>query len=277
MTMLKKASHGSVAPLMGKKVMVTRPRSQAEGLAQKIEELGGTVIQCATIQIEPPDSYAELDSAIQTLGIYDWLIFTSVNGVEHFLVRAERLNRSMADIQRVRIAAIGPGTARRLRSAGIDGCLVPHQYQAEGLLAALKPESVRGKKILIPRAAKARDILPQTLAGWGAEVNVVEAYQTVAPPVDVAALRALFRHKSVDAVTFTSSSTVANFARLFSGEKIAEVLNGVAVACIGPITQATLEELGGRADIVAPEFTIDGLVQALVDFFARPAGSGVTT
>jgi uroporphyrinogen III methyltransferase/synthase len=253
--------------------MVTRAQSQADGLVRKIEELGGTVIQCATIRIEPPESYAELDSAIQMLGTYDWLIFTSVNGVEHFLARAERLNRSAADLQGVEIAAIGPGTASRLQSAGIGDCLVPHQYRAEGLLDALKPESVRGKRILIPRAAKARDILPETLAAWGAEVKVVEAYRTVAPPLDVSALRALFRHKSVDAITFTSSSTVTNFARLFSGETMADVLDGVAVACIGPITQATLEELGGHADVVAPEFTIDGLVQALVDFFARRAGT----
>ena len=273
--MSKEAPLNTSTPLLGKNVMITRARAQAGNLARRIEELGGSVIECATIQIEPPKSYAALDAAIETIREYDWLIFTSINGVEQFLARAERLNRSAADLKTIQVAAIGPETASRLKSAGINDCLVPRQYRAESLLELLAAESMRGKKVLIPRAAKARDILPESLKEWGAEVNVVEAYRTVAPPVDGSALKKLFRQGRVDVITFTSSSTVANFAGLFSGERLADVLDGVTVACIGPITQATVEELGGHADVVALEFTIDGLVCALVEFFARSAGNGV--
>jgi uroporphyrinogen III methyltransferase / synthase len=274
--MSKEVPLNTSTPLFGKNVMITRARAQAGSLVRRIEELGGSVIECATIQIEPPESYAALDAAIATIREYDWLIFTSINGVEQFLARAERLKLAPADVDAIRIAAIGPETASRLKSAGISDCLVPRQYRAEGLLELLAAGSMRGKKVLIPRAAKARDILPETLKEWGAEVNVVEAYRTVAPPVDGSALKKLFREGRVDVITFTSSSTVANFAGFFSGERLADVLDGVTIACIGPITRATVEELGGHADVVALEFTIDGLVCALVEFFARSAGNGVT-
>jgi uroporphyrinogen III methyltransferase/synthase len=260
----------NLPPLRGINVMITRARPQAGGLARRIEDLGGAVIECATIEIEPPESYAPLDSAIEKIDAYHWLIFTSVNGVEQFLARAELLGRSVAGLKGIRIAAIGPETAGRLKSAGVRDCLVPGQYRAEGLLELLAPESWRNKRVLVPRAARARDILPITLREWGAAVDVVEAYRTVAPPADRQIIKALFREGKVDFITFTSSSTVANFAGLFPGEPLGDVLGQASVACIGPITEQTVKDLGGRADVVASEFTIDGLVRAIVDHVARP-------
>ncbi|MDP2601717.1 MAG: uroporphyrinogen-III synthase [Deltaproteobacteria bacterium] len=273
-------ARGAYRPLAGRRIVVTRARAQAGGLAGKIEELGGEVIEFPTIEIQPPASFAALDAAIARIADYDWLIFTSVNGVEQFLARLECSGKSLADFQSKRVAAIGPPTAERLKGAGISSCLVPEQYQAEGVLDALKPEELRAKRVLIPRAAKAREILPETLRQWGAAVDVVEAYRTVIPTADVPKLRSLLQEGSVDMVTFTSSSTAANFVKLFGGEKLSDILRGTAIGCIGPLTEATVRELGGKADLVSAEFTIPGLVRAMVDFFqhgadtgARPAGA----
>ena len=268
------AASGAYRPLAGRRIVVTRARAQAGGVAGRIEELGGEVIEFPTIEIQPPESFAALDAAIARIADYDWLIFTSVNGVEQFLVRFELSGKSLAEFQSKRVAAVGPPTAKRLEAAGIGSCLVPEQFQAEGVLDALKPEELRGKHVLIPRAAKAREILPETLRQWGAVVDVVEAYRTVIPTADIVGLGNLLRERKVDMVTFTSSSTVANFVKLFRGEKLSDILRGTAIGCIGPITEATVRELGGKADLVSTEFTIPGLVRAMVEFFERGAAAG---
>ncbi len=259
----------SARPLAGKLIMTTRARSQAGSLADKLEALGGKVIEFPTIEIQPPEDYAALDAAIKNVRNYHWVIFTSVNGVEQFLGRARHLNQRVSELQTSQFAAIGPETAKRLEAAGIRSCLVPQKYQAEGLLEALAPESMRKKKVLIPRAAKARDILPETLREWGAEVDVVEAYRTVVPVADSAHIKTLLRDRKVDVITFTSSSTVANFTRLFEGQTLSETVAGSAVACIGEITKKTVEDFGGHAQIVATESTIDGLIRAILEYFSR--------
>jgi uroporphyrinogen III methyltransferase / synthase len=265
-------SRDSFHPLAGKRIVVTRARAQASGLAQRLEALGAEVIAFPTIEIQPPASYGALDEAIESIRNYAWLIFTSVNGVEQFFSRAKLLRKSPTDFKGIAVAAIGPETANRLEAEGVRCRLVPKQYQAEGILDLLTPEQMRGRHVLIPRAAKARDVLPQTLRAWGAEVRVIEAYRTVIPRADASALVRSLRAREVDMVTFTSSSTVANFVELFSGQSLEESLAGAAVACIGPITEKTVEELGGRADVVATDFTIPGLVQAIVRYFATKAG-----
>jgi uroporphyrinogen III methyltransferase/synthase len=257
--------------LKGKRILITRARSQAPSLAQRIESLGGEVIEFPTIEIRPPESYGPLDQAINQIGSYDWLIFTSVNGVEQFLSRFEKLGKSLADLAGIEVGAIGPETAKRLTAAQIQPSLVPKQYQAEGILEALIPEAVLGKRILIPRAAKARDILPETLRRWGARVNVVEAYQTVLPQVDVSALCELLREGTIDVITFTSSSTVTNFTVMLRDQDLPRLLSRAVIACIGPITRKTVEDLGMRPEIVSEEFTIPGLVRAMVDYFSRTA------
>jgi uroporphyrinogen III methyltransferase/synthase len=258
-------------PLAGKRIVITRARAQGSGLARRIEDLGGEVVEFPTIEIQPPESFAALDGAIGKIKTYDWLMFTSVNGVEYFLDRLQRLHKSTTELKGIKVAAIGPETVKRLEAAGVEGCLVPKQYQAEGMLEILMPETMRGKRVLIPRAAKARDILPETLRQWRAQVDVVEAYRTMIPLTDSGWFKDLLRSGGVDMITFTSSSTVSHFIRLFPGRDLAQVLAGVAIACIGPITQQTVEELGGRAAVVAKEFTILGLVQAMVAFFACQA------
>jgi uroporphyrinogen III methyltransferase/synthase len=195
------------------------------------------------------------------------LVFTSVNGVEPFFARLAVHGKSAAAIAGVKVGAIGPETAKRLEEFDIHACLVPERYQAEGILDALAPETMREKKVLIPRAAEAREILPQTLRGWGASVDVVIAYRTVVPAIDVAPLAELLQDREIDVVTFTSSSTVRNFARLFGDKELSQIVAGSAIACIGPITAHTVELLGGRADIIAEEFTIPGMLDAIVEFF----------
>ena len=257
--------------LRGKRILVTRARSQASSLVQRIESLGGEVVEFPTIEIRPPESYGPLDQAINQIGSYDWLIFTSVNGVEQFLNRFEKLEKNIADLAGIEVGAIGPETAKRLTAAQIQPSLVPKQYQAEGILEALIPETVLGKRILIPRAAKARDILPETLRQWGARVDVVEAYQTVLPQQDVSALCKSLREGTIDMITFTSSSTATNFAAMLRDQDLPRLLSRAVIACIGPITRKTVEDLGMRPEVVSEEFTIPGLVSAMVDYFDRTA------
>jgi len=261
------AHEGAGKVLSGKRIVVTRARAQAESLARRIEEAGGEVVEFPTIEIQPPGDFAAFDGALEKIETYDWLIFTSVNSVEPFLSRLNRQGKSAADLANMRIGAIGPETAKSLEKSGLRPTLVPARYQAEGILDAVAPESVRGKRVLIPRAAEAREILPQTLRQRGAAVDVVVAYRTVLPAVDPAPLAERFRRREIDAVTFTSSSTVTNFVRLFGNANINSIVGSSAIACIGPITARTVEELGGRADIVAEEFTIPGLVRELAEYF----------
>ena len=260
--------------LRGKRILVTRARSQASSLVQGIESLGGEVIEFPTIEIRPPETYGPLDQAINKIGSYDWVIFTSVNGVEQFLNRFEKLGKNVADLAGVEVGAIGPETAKSLTAARIQPSLVPKQYQAEGILEMLTPETLRGKRVLIPRAAQARDILPETLRQWGAEVDIAEAYQTVLPHADVSTLCRLFRQDGIDMITFTSSSTVSNFAALLRDQDLPRLLSGIVIACIGPITKRTVEDLGMRPEVVAEEFTIPGLVRAIIDYFSRTGSEG---
>ncbi|MBI4487469.1 MAG: uroporphyrinogen-III synthase [Deltaproteobacteria bacterium] len=254
-------------PLFGRRIVITRARSQASAFARGIEDLGGEVIEFPTIEILPPESYDPLDKAIQKIETYHWIIFTSMNGVKHFLICLQRLKRDIEDLKGIKISAIGPETAKALASTCLRVDLLPHEYRAEGILQELKPEEVRGKRVLLPRAAEARDLLPKTLREWGAEVDVLEAYRTVPARNDPPWLRALLLRKEIDVITFTSSSTVTNFAALFSGEPIKELLGTTLVACIGPITQQTAEERGIRVDVVPRDYTITGLTQAIVEYF----------
>jgi uroporphyrinogen III methyltransferase/synthase len=254
-------------PLGNRRIVITRARSQAGDLARAIEELGGEVIEFPTIEIQPAADPGPLDEAIKTLDTYDWLIFTSVNGVEIFFERLGRLSSNRQLPAGMQFAAIGPETAKRLAAAGVTNCLVPASFRAEGILEILQPDAMRGKRVLIPRAAKAREILPVTLRRWGAGVDVVEAYRTVIPRVEVRGLKHALQRHEVDMVTFTSSSTVANFTRLFDDRPLGEILGATPVACIGPITQTAVEQLGGRVAVAASEFTIAGLVSAMVGYF----------
>ncbi len=246
-------------PLFGRRIVVTRARSQASTLSRKLADLGAEAIEFPVIEIRDPDDFAPLDEAIARLSTYDWLLFTSVNGVEYFL---KRLDRSAADWRslRAKICAIGPSTRRAIEKLHLKVDLMPKEFVAESLLDAFAPFDLQGARILLPRAAVAREVLPQTLASRGAIVDVVPAYQTVLPEGATAAAREIFARKP-DWVLFTSSSTVKNFLTAAG----AESLEGVRVASIGPITSETARSSGLKVVVEARPYTIDGLVKAILD------------
>jgi len=177
------------------------------------------------------------------------------------------MNQPVSALVALRVGAIGPETARALEAAGIACDLVPARFQAEGIIETLPPAAMRGKRVLIPRAEEAREILPETLRAWGATVDVAVAYRTIVPESDTTPLALLIEQRAIDMITFTSSSTVSNFARLFDNRPLAEILLRTPIACIGPITKSTIEKLGGTAAVTAEEFTIAALVQAIVGYF----------
>jgi len=254
-------------PLAGRRIVVTRARSQARSFVEALESLGAEAFEFPTIEIVPPESYEALDGAINKIAEYDWIIFTSVNGVGCFASRLAVRKKNPSALRKMRVAAIGPETAKALDSLGVAPHVVPEEFRAEAVLAKLRPEEMRGRKVLIPRAAEARDVLAQTLRQWGAAVDVVEAYRTIIPKNDTSGMRALLLGGKADVVTFTSSSTVKNFAALLEAKNLKQLLAATAVACIGPITQATAEEMGIRVDVVSRDYTVAGLTQAIVDYF----------
>jgi uroporphyrinogen III methyltransferase/synthase len=244
-------------PLFGKRILVTRAREQSDALASRLRALGADAIEAPTIELRPAADYGPLDRAVGELELYDWLIFTSANGVRFFL---ERLDRSRADLRAIRgrICAIGPATRAAIEALHLKVDLMGKEYVAEGLLAAFSPYELAGARILLPRAAVARDLVPTELARRGARVDVVEAYRTVVPEGAAERVEAALARRP-DCVTFTSSSTVQNLVSICGAER----LRGVPVASIGPITTATARSLGVEVTAQAHEFTIDGLVQAV--------------
>jgi uroporphyrinogen-III synthase len=252
-------------PLTGKRILIGRARHQAGALSDALRELGAQVIEIPFIEIRPPQSWAALDHAIARMLDYDWLILTSVNGVQMLFARLTALGRSEADLLHLNLCAIGPATAKAVESHGLPVDVVPEKYVAESVVDALKDE-VKGKRVLLVRAKVARDVIPKELAGLGAKVDVAEAYETVMPGTSAAALRVVLRdpEQKPHAIAFTSSSTVQNFLQLLGKENLA-LLTGVKLASIGPVTSATMHKAGLQAHIEAAEYTIPALAQALAE------------
>lgn len=252
-------------PLFGKRVLVTRARAQASLLAEKLETLGAACTEAPAIRIQPPaDGFGALDKAIGELDAYNWLIFTSANGVNYFFDRLLAAGRDSRGLGRAKVCAIGSATAKALKGYGIIADVVPAEFRAEGILAALEGKVGSGDKVLLPRAAEARNILPEELGRKGIDVTVVPAYETVAGEADGAEICRQLSQGEIDVITFTSSSTVKNLAKIL-GEDAAELINSTRTAAIGPVTAATCREQGIRVDIEAKEYTIDGLVDGLVE------------
>lgn len=249
--------------LSGQRVLITRPRQQTAAFVRGLEALGATAVVFPAVEILPLEDLTALDAAVRGVGERDWLVFTSVNGVRHFLARCEELGCTES-LGRLDIAAIGPQTARLLRERGVSVNLVPDEYRAEGILAALGAERVRGRRFLLARVAGARDVLPETLRRWGAEVTVVEAYRN--EPVRQGARELARILERVDWVTFTSPSTVNAFAELLEEAGVETPGAGIRVACIGPVTADAASGRGLEVDVVAREYTVAGLIQALVEF-----------
>ena len=251
----------SQRPLFGKRILVTRARSQASKLTAKLENLGAEVMETPAIALaDPADNYAALDKAIDHVADYHWLIFTSANGVERFFARLFKAGKDARALGYAKIAAIGSATAEKLKQYGLVADVIPQEYRAEGVVEALKGKLPPHAKILIPRAEEAREVLPDTLREMGAEVEVAPAYRTICGQVDGEALAAELKEGNIDLVTFTSSSTVKNLVNIIGS---AEVLKGVKTACIGPVTADTAKSLGIEPDIIAKEYTIEGLVEAI--------------
>ena len=250
-------------PLFGKRILVTRARAQASALTEKLTALGAACIEAPVIRIAPPaDGYAALDGAIAELNAYQWLIFTSVNGVEHFFARLHAAGKDTRALGYARVAAIGAATSAALRAFGIRADLVPPEFRAEAVAEELRPLLPPRARILLPRAQEARDVLPDTLRAHGATVDVVAAYETV-PEIEDAAIAQRLASGEIDMVTFTSSSTVKNLVKMLGN---ITPLQQVKIACIGPVTADTARSFALEPDIVAKEYTIDGLVCSIKEY-----------
>jgi uroporphyrinogen III methyltransferase/synthase len=262
-------------PLAGRRVLVTRTRKQASALSAGLRELGAQVVEIPTIEILPPADPRPLADAAAEVERYQWLVFTSPNGVEAFFDALAAAHKDSRSLHGAKVAAIGPATAQAIRARGVEPEVVAKSFVAEGLLEALAGHDLQGRRVLVPRAAQAREVLPETLAGRGAVVEVVPAYRTVAPEDSARALaRALA--EGLDAVTFTSSSTVSNLMALLDEPGRRELVRRsrageLVVASIGPITSRTARELGLAVHAEPAAYTIADLLQALAARFAPAA------
>jgi uroporphyrinogen III methyltransferase/synthase len=254
-------------PLFGRKIIITRAREQASDFKAELEELGAECLEFPTIAIAPPPSWEPLDGAIRNLSQYNWAIFTSVNGVKFFIERLLAGGKDARDLKGIGIAAIGPKTAEALESVMLRPDLVPSEYRAEAILDALSEQNVRYKRFLMPRALSAREVLPEKLREWGAQVDVVPAYQTVLPEHDAEKIRVLLADCEIDCLTFTSSSTVSNFFALIGEKDLQGCRDRLTVACIGPITAQTAAKFGLRTSIMPSKYTIRGLADSIVSYF----------
>ena len=252
--------------LDGIRVLVGRARHQAGALSAELRKLGADVVEIPFIEIRKPRSFRPLDSALKNLESFDWLILTSVNGVDAMWERMTKLRLEKPALQDLHIAAIGPATKNAIERHGVKVNVVPKEYVAESVVRSLR-KRVKNRRVLLVRAKVARDVIPRELREAGAHVDVVEAYETVVPQASRRRLQAALRNPKLrpQVITFTSSSTVNNFVRLLDippGKRRA-ALDGILMASIGPITSSTLRELKLPVDIAAKEFSIPGLVAAI--------------
>jgi uroporphyrinogen III methyltransferase/synthase len=260
-------------PLAGRTVVITRAHSQAEEFVTELERFGAEVVLCPTIEIQALDSYDRLDEAIEHLYGYDWLIFTSVNGVEYFFQRFKARGRDASDLDELKVCAIGEATAEKLRDLHVHVDVIPEEFKAEGVFNALERfvggnEGLTGLNVLIPRASVARDYLPKALEDAGARVDVVPAYRTALPAdLDRGRVAAMLSG-SADCIAFTSSSTVRNLALLFDTGDLSKALTGVVIACIGDITATTAADFGLQVKIQPQQFTIPSLALAIAEYFS---------
>jgi uroporphyrinogen-III synthase len=250
-------------PLSGWRILTTRASKQSGGLAQPLREMGAEVVEIPTIEIKLPSSYKSLDAALKNISKYDWLILTSVNGVEALFARLKRLRIPTAKLGHLQVAAIGPATQREIEKHGLNVAVTPDRYVAEAVVEALRGKT-KGKRVLLVRAKVARDVLPTELRKSGARVDVAEAYETHVPKGAKAKLNRLFSNDTSrpDIVTFTSSSTATNFLALLEKDHW-HGLREIWLASIGPVTSDTLRQAGFKPNIEAVEYTMEGLALAI--------------
>jgi len=243
--------------LTGKTILTTRAASQSGELRSKLEALGARVIECPTIEIVPIDDWSAADGAVQNLGSYEWLLFTSANAVEYFMQRVDAAGVKC----QVPVIAVGSATARRARERNLNPDIVPREFRAEGVLEAM-PQDLYGTKILFPRAETARDLLPQELRRRGARVDIVTVYRTIRPAAGSTPMAEIIASEKIDCIVFTSPSTIRYLAESV-GEPILKLLSKVPIAVIGPVTREAVQEFGLETRIVPQESTIEALVAAI--------------
>jgi len=252
-------------PLWGKRIVVTRARAQASALAECISELGGRAIEFPSILIKPEDDMRPLYRAFQSLDKYEWIIFTSVNAVDIFFDELIHQSMDIRDLKGIKLCAIGPATEKRLSARGLRVDSIPDEYRAEGIIEELKTRIKPGQWVLLPRARGARAILPDSLIKLGAHVNEIYLYEAItASKVSRKNLNEIL-NGSIDYLTFTSSSTVVNFVKIVGEENVARFAGQTRVACIGPVTAETATKMGFTVHLTAEEYTISGLIKALVE------------
>ena len=256
---------GGARPLSGRRILVTRSPEQAAEFSDRLRDLGAEVLQVSLVRFDPPDSWEAADRAIDRLGRYSLIVFTSANAVEFFLRRLEARGEESDALSRTALAAVGPKTAETLRRHGLIVEVVPEEFVAEGLLAALKGRSLKGSEILVPRAQEAREVLVEGLEKRGARVTVAPVYRTVRADENREALVSVLE-AGVDMVTFTASSAVKHFMDLLDPDATA-LMRGVRVACIGRITADTARARGLHPDVVPERSTIPDLAKAIAGFF----------
>ena len=261
-------------PLFGRRIIVTRSREQAGELVEMLEERGAVAITAPTIRIAPPHDDTELREACAAVSSFDWIVFTSANAVDRFIGQL-LVSGDVRDLKGVGICTVGPSTATRFQQYGIRVDLTPAEYRGEAVLDALKAAgAVKGKKLLLPRADIAREVLADELREAGADVTEVVAYRTTlaeperGPDHDI---YGMLLEGKIDAVTFTSASTVRNFLQIYGEDQAADLLRGTVVAAIGPVTAEAAQQLGINITVMPQRYTIPDLVDALVDHFASVA------
>ena len=256
-------------PLLGKRIVVTRARQQASDLVGLLFDLGAECLEYPTIKIMPPKDLEPVKQAVENLSAYDWIVFTSVNGVYYFFEQLFAAGKDVRALGRMKTAAIGQATAGRLRKFGLTSDIIPKTYRAESVIEAFKDQQLKDKKILLPRAAAARPILPKELKKMGAEVEEIPAYETLKVTESTDDLVQQLEDRRIDLITFTSSSTVKNFKALLPSENFKKLIQGVTIASIGPITTDTASELGFEVHITADSYTIPGLVDAILQHYQK--------
>lgn len=255
-------------PLAGRKVVVTRATEQAGGFVRMLRSAGADVVEFPTIKIVPPASWDGVDAAIAGLSGFGYVLFTSANAVRYFMDRLAELGHDPGELGGHGIIVVGPRTAAELNKYGLEPTVTPSEFKAEGVVEELAKLDMRDARVLFPRAEVAREVLPESLEGMGAVVVVAVSYRTVAPDVAPDYVRGLFADGGVSAITFTSSSTVENFVKV-AGKGYRQLLEGVCVACIGPVTADTCRELGLSVAVMPKEYTVEALLRELTDYFGR--------
>jgi len=256
-------------PLAGKKILITRARGQSGDFATQLKKVGAEVIEFPTIEIAPPRHWGEVDRAIDQLGSFDWIIFTSANGVNFFWQRMRERRKRLRFPPSLKVCAIGPATANRLKKIRVSVHYIPKEFIAESILEGFEKMVIKGKRILLARAKKARDILPRGLKKMRAEVDVVAVYRTIRPRGGSKKLKEVLAEGKIDVIAFTSSSTVNHFAQLLNKEELRKLLKDIAIACIGPVTARTAREWGLKVKIQPKQYTIPGLTRAIAESYGR--------